>query len=194
MADAEAEAAFLNSMQATNEDSGDYNTMEDDSGEQIESSDEYDPAQDVQDISLPAPQNQASPFVESPTDSRPTSTNPKSSVFPAPNSTSDRNTEERPTTSNSIKSPVSTLNAANTMGKTATTGATSTASPRSAIARPRLPNDTIGILEDRIKEDEKGDVDAWLGLINEHKKRGKLDDVRKVYERFFTVFPHAVCP
>ena len=193
MADVEAEAAFLSSMQAMNESSGGYNTVENHSGEHIESSDEYDPAQDVQDISLPDHPNHTSPFVESPTEpqSRPTSTNPNSSAFPVPNSTSDHNAnEERPATSNSVKSPASGPPMINTLGKAAATALTG--SPRSATFKPRLPNDTIGILEDRLKEDEKGDIDAWLGLINEHKKRGKLDDVRKVYERFFAVFPHAV--
>ena len=191
MAEAEAEAAFLSSMQAVNENAGGYSTVENDSGEQIESSDEYDPAQDVQDISLPDPPNQASSVVESPnTASRPTSTNPQNVSFPVPNSASDRATDDRPTTSNSVKSPTSAHNHASTTGKS--TGVPSANSPRSAISKPRLPNDTIGILEDRIKDDEKGDIDAWLGLINENKKRGKLDDVRKVYERFFAVFPHAV--
>lgn len=58
--------------------------------------------------------------------------------------------------------------------------------------RARLPHDRIGILEDRIKEDPRGDLDAWLNLIGEHRKRGKLDDARKAYERFFNVFPSCV--
>lgn len=193
MAESEAEAAFFSSMQAANENAEGYNIEESHSGEQIESSDEYDPAQDVQDISLPD-QAQASPFVESPiTASCPTSTNPIPSLFPVPNSASDHRTiEDRPTTSNSIKSPISTANPIEaSTGKEP--GAASTISPRSATFKPRLPNDTIGILEDRIKEDEKGDIDAWLSLINEHRRRGKLDDMRKVYERFFMIFPQAVC-
>ena len=187
MADAEADAAFLSSMQAADyEHTEGLNTIPgNDSVEQIES-DEYDP--DVQDSFLPDPQNQASSVVDSPIASRPTSTNPKPVSFPAPNSASDHANGDRPTTSTSVKS--STSAAFPTKGNTASTASAN--SPRSATSKPRLPNDTIGILEDRIKEDEKGDVDAWLGLINEHKKRGKLDDVRKVYERFFAVFPHAV--
>ena len=61
------------------------------------------------------------------------------------------------------------------------------------IPKVRLPHDTIGILEDRIKEDQRGDIEAWLELIAEYRKRGKLDDARSVYERFFVVFPSAVC-
>lgn len=61
-----------------------------------------------------------------------------------------------------------------------------------AIAKARLPNDRVGMLEDRIKDDPKGDVDAWLSLIAEHRKRNKLADVRATYDRFFRVFPSAV--
>lgn len=60
------------------------------------------------------------------------------------------------------------------------------------LPKARLPHDTVGILEDRIKEDPRGDLDAWLSLISEHRKRNKLDDARAVYERFFKVFPSAV--
>lgn len=65
--------------------------------------------------------------------------------------------------------------------------------PTVPTPRARLPHDKIGILEDRIKEDPRGDIGAWLSLIDEHKKRAKLDDARGVYERFFSVFPSAVC-
>lgn len=65
-----------------------------------------------------------------------------------------------------------------------------------AIAPPqpkaRLPNDIVGMLEDRIKEDPKGDTKAWLSLIEEHKNRSKLEDARATYERFLAVFPSAV--
>lgn len=61
-----------------------------------------------------------------------------------------------------------------------------------AVAKARLPNDKIGILEDRIRDDPKGDVDAWLNLITEHRKRGKFPDARATYDRFFKIFPSAV--
>lgn len=60
------------------------------------------------------------------------------------------------------------------------------------VPKARLPLDRVGILEDRIKEDPRGDLDAWLSLISEHRKRNKLEDARAVYERFFKVFPSAV--
>lgn len=64
--------------------------------------------------------------------------------------------------------------------------------PVGAAPKARLPHDRIGILEDRIKEDPRGDLDAWLSLVGEHRKRGKINDARTVYERFFVVFPQAV--
>ena len=62
-----------------------------------------------------------------------------------------------------------------------------------AQPKARLPHDKLGILEDRIKEDPRGDLDAWLALISEHRSRNKLDDARTVYERALKLFPQAVC-
>lgn len=64
--------------------------------------------------------------------------------------------------------------------------------PVGAAPKARLPHDKIGILEDRIKEDPRGDLDAWLSLIGEHRKRGKVNDARNIYERLFVIFPQAV--
>lgn len=64
--------------------------------------------------------------------------------------------------------------------------------PITAAPRTRLPHDRVGILEDRIQEDPRGDTDAWLELINEHRNRNKIESAREVYERFFKVFPAAV--
>lgn len=60
------------------------------------------------------------------------------------------------------------------------------------VPKARLPHDRVGILEDRIAEDPRGDLEAWLSLISEHRNRNKLDDARAVYDRFFKVFPSAV--
>ena len=64
--------------------------------------------------------------------------------------------------------------------------------PISAAPKTRLPNDVIGILEDRIKEDPRGDMDAWLRLIQEHRDRNRQTEARATYEKFFKVFPSAV--
>lgn len=74
----------------------------------------------------------------------------------------------------------------------ASSAAVPTSPPNTAAPRVRLPHDRIGILEDRIKEDPRGALDAWLNLIGEHRKRGKIEDARNAYERFFHVFPSAV--
>lgn len=68
---------------------------------------------------------------------------------------------------------------------------TSLESPASTL-QGRLPNDLVGMFEDRIAEDPRGDLDAWLGLIGEYRKRNKINEARAVYERFFAVFPTAV--
>ncbi|RKF63290.1 mRNA 3'-end-processing protein rna14 [Erysiphe neolycopersici] len=71
--------------------------------------------------------------------------------------------------------------------------ATVTAAAQACVSVPkaRLPNDRTGILEDRIKEDKRGDIDAWITLIKEHRSRNRLDETRAVYERFFKIFPQA---
>lgn len=83
---------------------------------------------------------------------------------------------------------------------TATTSAnpvvSSSSSMTSVNKRKRLPQDIVGQLEDRILDDLRGDIDAWLSLINEYQKKGKLDEARTTYERYLKVFPTAVsyCP
>jgi cleavage stimulation factor subunit 3 len=64
----------------------------------------------------------------------------------------------------------------------------------SGLAQPkaRLPHDTLGLLEDRIKDDPRGDLDAWMTLVSEYRSRSKFDEARDVYERFLKVFPQAV--
>ena len=282
MAEAEAEAAFLNSMR---ENSGSYEVTGDPSEQQIDSSsDEYDPAQDVQDFSQSSSLPVFNPVssvdfrkndVLSPISSRPQSslpsnhgvtsgptaespsfqfsTSPKSNdqetkskissdtrgtngvnvteknaeTSLSSNNHSDlpregasfqhgapasgtvnnvsRTATETPLTTNpagvngSIQNPTDyvpqpsdglpTINTANSPDGSKVNPAPS---PVSALPKARLPHDKVGILEDRIKEDEKGDMDAWLSLIGEHRKRGKLDDARKVYQRFFAIFPSAV--
>lgn len=65
--------------------------------------------------------------------------------------------------------------------------------PQSAPIVQRLAHDKVGQLEDRIKDDPKADTDAWMTLIAHYKEKDQPDNVRKVYERFFAVFPTAVC-
>lgn len=58
---------------------------------------------------------------------------------------------------------------------------------------PTMANlDPVALLEARIKQDPRGDMDAWLNLLADHRRRGRLDDLRSVYNRFVEVFPQAV--
>ncbi|KAJ0295740.1 mRNA 3'-end-processing protein rna14 [Colletotrichum fioriniae] len=70
---------------------------------------------------------------------------------------------------------------------------TAQAPPPPAVqsAPSRDPNDTFGILEDRVKENPRGDMDAWLALFAEHRRYDQLDELRAAYERFLQVFPQA---
>jgi cleavage stimulation factor subunit 3 len=59
------------------------------------------------------------------------------------------------------------------------------------LPKARLPQDTVGILEDRIAADPRGDTDAWLSLIEEYRQRNKIEVVYETYERFLKIFPQA---
>lgn len=72
--------------------------------------------------------------------------------------------------------------------------ASSSAALTSSLPKARLPNDIVGQFEDRIKDDPKGDVDAWMGLIGHYRSKNKYEEARMVYTRFFEVFPTAVSP
>ncbi|KAJ5648472.1 hypothetical protein N7490_004844 [Penicillium lividum] len=61
----------------------------------------------------------------------------------------------------------------------------------SAAGSSRLPYDRVGILQDRVDADPRGDLSAWLELIAEHRSRNRLDSARETYERFLKVFPMA---
>ena len=62
------------------------------------------------------------------------------------------------------------------------------------LPKTRLAHDVVGILEDRIKDDPRGDTEAYLELINELKSRNKQDEVRSIYEQYLKVFPLDVSP
>lgn len=69
------------------------------------------------------------------------------------------------------------------------------AAPLPALhTQQKAPQDKIAVLEDRVREDPRGAMDAWLALIREHRDRGKIDGARNVYDRFLAVFPQAVSP
>lgn len=67
------------------------------------------------------------------------------------------------------------------------------AAPAPYAPPARLPNDKVGQLNDRIKDDPKGDTDAWLALIQHYIDKEQYQEARQTYDRFFEVFPVAVC-
>ena len=67
------------------------------------------------------------------------------------------------------------------------------AAPLPAANIPQqAPKDRVATLEDRVREDPRGAMDAWLALIREYRDRSKVNDARKTYDRFLAVFPQAV--
>ena len=125
---------------------------------QIDSSDEYDPAQD---ISLPGSSHShsaarpPSTHVDEPSVQALASATPTESVMqhvPVKDSFKDPNDAEK---SSQAESPAQLS--------------------QSPSARSRLPHDIMGILEDQVADDPKGDMKAWLSLLNEYKKRGKIE-------------------
>ncbi|GAW13291.1 hypothetical protein ANO14919_026720 [Xylariales sp. No.14919] len=113
---------------------------------------------------------------------------------PPPNPPTHNNTQARGFTNSPLQQTTS--------AQEATTAHTSQASPGTVVptappvvgganTKSRLPTDVVGMLEDRIKEDPKGDIEAWFALIEEQKRRHKIEDTRQTYERFLEIFPQA---
>jgi cleavage stimulation factor subunit 3 len=53
-------------------------------------------------------------------------------------------------------------------------------------------HDLVASLEKRVKEDPRGEVDSWLALIDEYRRRNKPEETRTAYERFLKFFPQSV--
>jgi len=168
MADGSAEAAFFSSLRAPEQSPTDgeaeVNGLDD--NDQLEEDDEYDPPDtELPNADDPAPNSNSAVSSAAPT---PTPESPQQpQINMAPTSVAQQPAEAAPAPQ--VASP-----------------------PVVVLPKARLPHDRIGILEDRIAADERGDLQAWLELIEEQRRRGKLDEVRKVYDRFFEVFPMAV--
>lgn len=61
----------------------------------------------------------------------------------------------------------------------------------SRVRKARLPNDTAGILEDRIADDAQ-DFQAYNDLIDHFRSKGKTDESRHVYEQLVKILPASV--
>lgn len=77
-----------------------------------------------------------------------------------------------------------------------TEGDVAIAAPASTVAAAAVgappASDLAASLEERVKEDPRGEMDAWLGLIAEYRRLNQLDALRQVYDRFIQHFPQAV--
>lgn len=56
----------------------------------------------------------------------------------------------------------------------------------------QMPADFVSIFEERVKKDPRGDMDAWLALIEETRRQNVVQNSRSVYERFLQAFPQSV--
>lgn len=63
----------------------------------------------------------------------------------------------------------------------------------SLTRKPRLPNDTAGILEDNISDDPLNFA-AYEELITHFRGKSKLDDARRIYELLLKILPTSVWP
>lgn len=216
MTDFDAEQAFLQSMQNDSNPgaSSSNNTEEvpkqprtiggfiDEDDEEDE--EEYDPGASIQDVGFAEPDSVDRGVSSTPQQSLPQS---PASVIPSHDSSVPAQTQEQPiasapmpqadvpisqSTSEAVDGGVPAADAVNVQDVSSLQTSVAATPLVASSAQSRLPHDRVGILEDRIKDDPRGDIDAWLSLISEHRKRNKLDDARSVYERFFAVFPQAV--
>ncbi|KAL2167227.1 hypothetical protein VTG60DRAFT_1578 [Thermothelomyces hinnuleus] len=60
----------------------------------------------------------------------------------------------------------------------------------SAAAGP-VTVDKIAQLEERVRDDPRGAMDAWLALIAEYRSKNDIEKSRLIYDRFLAVFPQA---
>ena len=64
--------------------------------------------------------------------------------------------------------------------------------PAGQVAALPVPTDRTTLLESRVKQDPRGDMDAWLSLIEEYRRRSNMEELRSAYNRFLEVFPQSV--
>lgn len=156
--------------------------------EEVEAEDgaDYDPESVSFDA---APQSFNNPIQDPPPSQRPPSAKPKMSggfLVEVSDEDEDDNSQDPPAEDTVTHAEGQAASAGNGVSPALPTDAPSSV-PQ---AMPTL--DPVAFLEARIKEDPRGDMDAWLNLIADHKRRGRLNDLRKVYNRFVEVFPQAV--
>ncbi|KAK4100368.1 hypothetical protein N658DRAFT_101441 [Parathielavia hyrcaniae] len=86
--------------------------------------------------------------------------------------------------------PAPQVNAAATSAGPPENGNTAEIPVSEAAAGP-VAIDRISQLEERVRNDPRGAMDAWLALIAEHRSKNDTEQSRQIYERFLAVFPQA---
>ncbi|KAK3941999.1 hypothetical protein QBC46DRAFT_428204 [Diplogelasinospora grovesii] len=69
--------------------------------------------------------------------------------------------------------------------------AASSAPAAAASSARQVPQDRIAMLEERVKDDPRGALDAWMALITDYRAKNNLEETRQIYERFLAIFPTA---
>lgn len=150
-----------------------------------------EPSQDQASAPSTAPVNGSSSVVPDPISNASSSTlsAPAPAIsFPSP---TDQGKQDMSTTASAVQSATATPQPP-LVSITAPPQRSSNGSVPPTLVVQRLPHDKVGQLEDRIKEDPKADTEAWRELIKHYREKGQLDNARKIYARFFEVFPSAV--
>lgn len=87
--------------------------------------------------------------------------------------------------------PASGSDQVTSTGTTAADPGKSSAKNQTTTIR-RLAHDKVGHLEDRINDEPRADPEAFASLVAHYKEKNQLENVRKIYERWVTVFPTSV--
>ena len=145
---------------------------------------EYDPEA----ISAPAPM---------PSDSKPKPTPPRTTGGFIVSDDSDSEEEEGITTAGAKENPAAnTASSSEDQAAHAQSAQVANGTPAGQVASSSAPagqvTDRTAVLERRVKQDPRGDMDAWLGLIEEYRRRNSMDDLRSAYNRLLEVFPQSV--
>ncbi|EAQ83277.1 hypothetical protein CHGG_09681 [Chaetomium globosum CBS 148.51] len=95
-------------------------------------------------------------------------------------------TAKQASTAPSIADPTPQVNADVPAGQPENGDAVTTPVTVSPVAVDRITQ-----LESRVSEDSRGAMDAWLALIAEYRSKNDIEQSRRIYDRFLTVFPQA---
>jgi cleavage stimulation factor subunit 3 len=152
--------------------------------------DVYDPAAGF-DIDAPTPAHVQTPLDR--TSQSPERENPTNSVFNQTSGSLDGASYSTTVVPGAERAPAPAGSAAQAPVEFEVKYSSSRSDPNGSllqsVSKTRLAHDVIGMLEDRIQEDPRGDPEAYLELIDELKSRHKENDVRNTYEAYLTVFP-----